>query len=520
MRTSREIVKSTGLLSLITIFSLGFGFLKEMIIAHHFGAGEQVDAFLVASIVPLSVPRIITLAISLCFIPAYIEARQKDSRGAQNLLNFVLIGMLLFFSLCAVFFWWQAPGTIARLAPGFDAQALSLTTRLLHVLLPILFLFGLFRLNASLLNAHRSFAAPGLAVLLAPLAVIVAITALPGQPGVMRWGVALTIGHGLQAAFLLILLFRQGLRPGLRTNLKDPVIKGFLCRALPLILATSINLLVLVIDRAMASKLLPGSISALSYADKIFQVPLQAFILSIVTVMLPYASVEFLHRDKGDFKKTVQLSILMAAFVLLPVTAILVVMARPVVTVLLQRGAFDMEDTLVTSRALVGFTSGYFTMAIYYIFQRILIVMRKTPLLIVIAAANIALKVLLNLLFIKIFDAPGIAVASTLMFAITALCMAVIVYRLLGGLDMRRMIRTIVKISLAALTMAGGCLLSFGLLHNLTGDAGLGGQIAQIGLVSIAGLALYALMVWLFRVPEAQKLYRLLIRSMPLGQRS
>jgi len=520
MRASHKIVKSTSLLSLITIFSLSFGFIKEIVVANHFGAGEQVDAFLVAAIIPLSIPRILTLVISLCFIPAYIEAQRKQREQAQNLLNFILAGMLLFFLLSSILFFWQAPWVISRLAPGFEGQTLSLAVKLLQLMLPILFFFGLFRLSASLLNAHRSFAAPGLAVLIAPLCVILAITLFATATGVLRWGVGLTIGHGLQAAFLLTLILARGLRPGLRVNFRDPGIKSFLRRALPLMCATGINTLILVIDRGMASKLIPGSISALSYADKIFQVPLQAFILSIATVMLPYASLQFLEEDKRDFKRTVQLAILMAAFVLLPITAGLVVLARPVVTVLFQRGAFDVQDTLTTSQALIGYASGFFTMAIYYILQRILIVIKRAFLLVAIALANVVLKFLLNLVFIRILGAPGIAVATTVMFAMTSFLMVVIVYRVLGGLRIRQMVHSILKLAGSAAIMGCGCFLCLRIVSRSISSMTLGAQIFQLATVSSIGRGIYIMAVWTLRIPEARKLYGLLLQFNPFRRRS
>jgi len=515
MITSREIVKSTSLLSLITLFSLGFGFFKEIIVANYFGAGQLVDAFLVAIIIPLSVPRILTLVISLCFIPAYIEAQKKCPRDAQNLLNFVLITMLLVLLIGMALFYWQAPGIISKLAPGFDKQTLSLSITLLQLTLPILIFFGLFRLFASLLNAHRSFMAPGLAVFLSPICVIAAITLFGTSSGAHRWAVGLTIGHGLQAAFLLGFILRRGIRPGLRVNLHNPGVKSFLRSAIPLMCATGINTLLVIIDRSMASQLLPGSISSLSYADKIFQVPLQTFILSITTVMLPYASLQFLQADKGDFKKTIRLAILMAAFVLLPVTTGLVIMARPIVAALLQRGAFDAQDTLVTSQALIGFASGFFTVAIYYILQRILIVIRKTLWLIGIAVINVALKILFNLLFINIYGAPGIALASTIMFTLTAALMVILVYRFLGGLRLRGLAFTVMKFALASLSMALVCLVGQSLFSRILPQMSTGVQFIKIILVISFGLGSYAGMVWALRIPEARKLAGMLLRLAP-----
>jgi len=90
MRASHIIVKSTNLLSLIIIFSLSFGFIKEIVPANHFGSGDQVDAFLIAAIIPLSTPGILILVISLRLILAYIEAQGKQREQTQNLLNFIM----------------------------------------------------------------------------------------------------------------------------------------------------------------------------------------------------------------------------------------------------------------------------------------------------------------------------------------------------------------------------------------------------------------------------------------------
>lgn len=355
--------------------------------------------------------------------------------------------------------------------------------------------------------------------MIAPLCVIVAITLFQTHLGVLSWALGLTIGYALQAAVLLTLIYGKGIRLRFHLNLRDPGISNFLGRAFPLMCATGINTLILVIDRAMASNLTAGSISALSYADKIFQLPLQAFILSIVTVMLPYASLQFLEKEEGDFKGTVRLAILMAAFVLLPITAGLIVLARPLVTVLFQRGAFDPQDTLVTSQALVGYASGFFFVAIYYILQRILIVARKTPVLVGIAVVNIALKFSLNVIFIRILAAMGIAVATTVMYVISSTLMAVLVFRFIGGFKVRRMAKKILKIALAALIMGCGCLMSLRAFHQLFAGATFGEKIAEIVAVTLVGAGMYAILVWALKIQEARKLYDLLLEFVPFKKK-
>lgn len=519
MRTSQEIVKSTSLLSLITIFSLGFGFLKEIVIANYFGAGEQVDAFLVAAIIPLSAPRILTAVIGVCFIPAYIETRKTNPEQAQNLLNFSLISIIIFFLACAAVFYWQTPGIISMLAPGLDEQSSTLATSLLEVMLPILLFFGLFRLSASLLNAHRSFAAPGLAVMIAPLCIIISVISFQTRLGVLSWALALTIGHALQAALLMAIIIGTGIRFRFRLNLRDPSISAFLANAFPLMCAMGVNMLIVAIDRAMASKLAEGSISALGYADKIFQLPLQVFILSIVTVMFPYASLQFLEKNKKDFKKTIQLTILMAAFVLLPITAGLIVMAQPLVSVLFQRGAFDSLDTIVTSKALIGYASGFFFVALYYILQRIFIVIRKTLFLVGLAVVNVSLKFLLNLMFMKAFGVMGIAIATTLMYTIGSLLMTLLILRFIDGLGVQQILGRLAKMAIAALAMGCGCLLSLRAYLHIVPEITFGTKIVMIAVVTSISLGLYALFVWALKIQEARKLFGLLIQLVPFTKR-
>jgi putative peptidoglycan lipid II flippase len=202
------------------------------------------------------------------------------------------------------------------------------------------------------------------------------------------------------------------------------------------------------------------------------------------------------------------------------VTAGLIVMAKPLVSVLFQRGAFNPQNTVVTSQALIGYASGFFFVGLYYILQRIFIVARRTLLLMGLAVINVGLKLLLNLIFIRAFATTGIAIATTIMYAISATLMLVLLIRFLSGLELFQIAGRVAKMALAALFMGCGCMASIKAYVHFAPQLTFGAKMLMILFSTSIGVGLYAISIWALNIQEARKFYGFIFQILPFKKKS
>jgi len=163
-KQSRSLLKSSGLVGVMTMLSRIFGLLRDMIVAQYFGASASADAFFVAFKIPNFFRRLFAEgAFSQAFIPVLSEYRsqktEKEVRQLANSVAGVLGGILFAITFLAIM---GSPWLTALFAPGFleDPVKYDLATEMLRITFPYLFLISLTAFSGAILNSYGYFAIP------------------------------------------------------------------------------------------------------------------------------------------------------------------------------------------------------------------------------------------------------------------------------------------------------------------------------------------------------------------------
>lgn len=356
-----RLARDSAVVGAATMASRLLGFARDVLVARLLGGGPVADAYLAALRLPNLIRRVLGEGgLNAPFVPLYLgitrergpeEARRFAAEAAGNLAVLLLLlvaaGELL------------APWLVLGLAGGFadEPATLAFAVYYTRLMLPFLLLTTLAALLAALLNAERRFAvaalAPALmnAVLLGLLLVLHLHGAAPDQAA--QWlaaGVSLT---GLAHLALILLALRSlGLpRPVLRWS---PDMTRLLRTGGATLLAASAGQLVLLVATQIASTE-PGAVSALYYADRVFQLPLGFVGVAMGTVVLSDMA-GAAGRDGPDamLGRSLALGLALA----LPAGAALVALADPIVSVLFEHGRFEAADRMRTAGALAAFGYG------------------------------------------------------------------------------------------------------------------------------------------------------------------
>lgn len=358
------LLRASVLVSAWTLVSRVLGFVRDVLLAGWFGAGAGMDAFLVAFKIPNFLRRLFAEgAFSQAFVPVLAQTRQRDGvAGVRELVartSGLLATVLALLTLLAMV---MSPALISVFAPGFgpeDGRA-ALAADLLRITFPYLLFISLVALVSAVLHTWQRFAWPAFAPILLNLCLIGF-----GGWGVHRgedalaylaWGVF--AAGAAQLILVLVPLYRLGLLVWPQWAPGDPRVRRILTLMAPIIFASSVAQVALLIDSILASLLDVGSVSWLYFADRLMELPLGVFAIAIGTVLLPGLSRAHAQGGVEDFARQLHWAVLVTAAVVLPAAVALFVLAEPLVAALFQYGAFTPEDTRHTAIALRAYALG------------------------------------------------------------------------------------------------------------------------------------------------------------------
>jgi putative peptidoglycan lipid II flippase len=419
-----KVFRAAVVIGLLTVVVKAGGTTKELVVARWFGRSDALDAFVIAFLLPSAMVGIVIGALQNALLPPFVATRAQDQEAAQRLFSSVLLLASVGLSGAAVLLGLLAPLYLPYLASGFSAAKLELTRELIYALLPLALFSGIASCASAVLNAGERFALPAITPLVTPLATIVFILLWGGKWGVFSLAAAAVAGPAFEAGLLLWSLRSQDLHLSLRWNGFEPPLRDVLRRFTPFLAASSLAGGVNFVDQSMTAMLAPGSVAALSYAGKVVGIFLALGGASLGTAVFPYFSKMVAERDWRGCRHTLKRYTMLVVVTTVPLTAGLMIFSTPLVRLLFQRGAFHAGDTEVVSRVLVFYAVQipFFTLSALLV--RFLSSVGRNYALLVVTVVNLALDVIFNLIFMRIWGVAGIALSTSLFFVVSLLLLS------------------------------------------------------------------------------------------------
>ena len=407
------------------------GLVRAMVVAAVFGAGPDLDAFLIAVTVPDLLSVIAHFVALNLFLPVFLAETRRSPAGANDLAAAFWERSLLVLGLLGIALALAAEPVVRALAPDLDPATRGKAVLALRVLSVVVLVRGLDGILRAILHARRRFAVPMLAQVAVGVAFIACVLALAS-----RWPLgSLTVGTAVGNAMpvLILLPIAMGVVPGLvRTSWRRHPGLGEIRRKLPFLVAIeSAALLLPLVDRSLASRMLgEGAISALEFGRVLVEAP---YSLVAVTLAVPFFT-EFSDLaaagDREAFRAVFRRAVRGVVGVLLPVAVLVVVRAEPLVGALFERGAFDREDTVLTAQALVAYAIGLPFIGVSALGLHGSYAAGILRRLTVARATALAVKILLSVLLLRPLGHVGLALGTSAFFVVVTVLLT---SRLAGG---------------------------------------------------------------------------------------
>jgi putative peptidoglycan lipid II flippase len=429
LATNRRVMASATLLGGTTVLVKLFALARDWLVARQFGASDEVDAFLVAFLIPSFAVAVLAHSFASAFVPSYIRASEQQGRfAARRLVSGALVAgsgiLVLVTLLLAAAARWILPW----IGMGFNSQKLALCESLFYVLLGILVVSGISAIFAAVLNSLEHFAATAIAPLAVSISSVAVFWALQDRWGIFALAVGTLLGFIVECLFLGFAMVRYRLLPWPRWDAVDRGLGHVGVQYLSVVAGCLLMSSSMVVGQAMAASLGSGNVSILNYANKIVALVLSVVAVSLSTVLFPRFSRMIAAGQWGDLNRTIRGYARLILVASVPAVALLVVFSEPLVRLLFERGAFSPQTTSAVAKVQICllFQLPFYVLAM--LGSRLLSALDANRTVLRISAMNLALNVGGNYLFMHWYGVAGIALSTSLVYVVASMAIFVAIH--------------------------------------------------------------------------------------------
>jgi putative peptidoglycan lipid II flippase len=453
-----SLARNAGLLSLGNIASRVFGLVREMVIAHLFGASGEVSAFRIAAQAPIMLYDLLVGGmLSAALVPVLSDYAQRDRRSFLRLVQLLVMIFAVGLAGLTVVLMATAPALTGLLAGGFREQhpeLLGLTTQLIRWSAPLVWLLGMAGLLTAILFAQGRFAVPALATAVYNLGIVLVAPLLAARVGVTVLVIGLLVGGLAQLWVLGTDVWRSGVVLRVQRAWRHPALRKILRLYAPIALGMVVSLLQIGWDRRLASATGEQSIAWMANATTLQQMPLGLISVAIALAALPQLSQHYAAHDEISYRATLGRGLRMVLLLMVPAAVGLWLLGEPLTRLLFERGAFTPTDTGAVVRALNIYVVGMLFAAIDFPLNYAFYARNDTVSPAVVGVVSVVVYGVVALLLLRPLGYLGLVWADSAKQAGHALIMLGLLSRVVGQVPGRSVLG-LWPIGAAALGMAG-----------------------------------------------------------------
>jgi putative peptidoglycan lipid II flippase len=529
----RSLTSIAAIVAIATLISKVAGLLRQVVIAAAFGTGAAYEAYNFSSVIP-GFFLILLGGINGPFHSSIVSVLAKRSKAEAaplvETITTLVSGILILFTIVLMVFaepmlHLVAAGLFITAEQAKDPasfhvieQTRDIAIAQLRIMAPMALFAGLIGIGFGSLNAADEYWLPSVSPLLSSLTVILGVGWLALtlgskiiDPQYAQMG-GLVLAYGTLAGAVLQWLVQVpaqwraqmgGLR--LRFNFRDSGIQEVLRILGPATFSSGMMFINVYTDLFFAS-FIPGAASALTYSTLLVQAPLGILSNMILVPLLPIFSRLTDPQDWPELKSRIRQGIMLTAVIMLPIGALMMALAFPIVDLIYERYAFSQEAARLVAPVLIAYSLGMFVYLGRDVLVRVFYALGDGDTPFRISIINIGINALMDYVFVRFFDfgAPGLVYATVTVNVFSMVALLWILDRRLHGLNLKSWVKPIAGLTIAS-ALAGFA--SWGLMagmHALWGNQDSNDIILlpELSLAGLVGLLLFGGLAAFLKVPE------------------
>lgn len=524
-RGAATLLAAANILMLTTIASRVLGYLRDVLIFAQFGQNNLTDAYNAAFSIPDFLYMILVGgALSSAFIPvfsSYLARNQEDEgwRVLSIIFNWIMLLLIIGVVLGITF----APVLVDMLVPGYTAETKLMTVNLTRIMFFQVIFMCLSGISTGILQSYKNFTAPAIGSVLYNMGIILGGVLLaapiekmfPGY-GIAGFSVGVVLGAMLNFAVQFAAVWRLGIRYSFSFDLRHPGVKELIMLIVPVFIGLAASQFNLFVNQNLASGLAEGLVSALRAAQRLMQLPITLFGITVGVAFFPTMTEMAAKLQIDEFKQTVVMGLRTVIFVTIPASCGLAALAGPVIRFMYEfkNGAFTAEDTDNTAYALIFYTIGVFAYAAIHTLSRAFYALKDTKTPVAVAVFSIMVNVVLSVLLVKYMAQGGLALAYSVAGIFNMVVLIVLLNRSIGDIGSRALLVSTCQTIAISLIMGG---VVWGLVTGLEAFLPVTSKLVQLVEIFAAigvGAAVYAGLALMLKMPEAEQIMRIINRKL------
>jgi len=419
-----KIIKHTVIVAIIALLSRVIGFLREAIIANQLGVSGSADAVYLALTVPNIFQFVIGAAVANSIIP--VLAKNKKTTANNKVFSNVIIFMTIFISILCGIILLFLDEFLLIIAPDLPVATRGFAKEIIIIVLPASVFIAISSVFRQILQMEEKVLMANIGqITMNAIVILIMIILAPTISGAYSLMYGMIIGSFI-TMFTQYIYLRKNEYRLVFNELSVMHTKEVFYNAGTVMIGLFLNQLYTITNRILASGLQEGSIAALSYSEKVIQLPLGVLAQSLGMVIYPILAKYASSGKNKELNKLLISSLKLVLLSSLPISILLIIYSDSIIIILFGRGAFDQNAIYMTSLALKMFSLMLVAQSLILIFTRFYYAIQKPKVPVYSIALTVIINIILSIYFKNIYSFSGIALANTISMLFNALYMLLI----------------------------------------------------------------------------------------------
>lgn len=507
-----KVAKTTFYLMIVTAIAKVLGMGRELVLSSIYGTGIYTESYLTAMNIPNVIFAAVGTAIVTTFIPMYQEVYNKEgSKRAIKFLNNILNIILVICFFIAIFGNIFSKELVKIFAMGFEGERLALTIKFTKILIVGIIFISASSIMAAYLQINDKFMIVGIGSIPYNLVIIFSII-MSSFIGPYTLPIGAVIAMLIQLLYYIYFVKKTTYKYELYINFKDEYLKRLLILLSPVLLGVVVNQLNAIIDTTLASTLVNGSIPALTYANRLNGFVMGIFTVSVVSVIYPMLSKLSSEKNNERFVTTVISSVNIIIVLLIPISVGSMILSKPVIRVLFERGAFDVQATKMTAQALLFYSIGMTAFGLRDILSKIFYSLKDTKTPMINGIISVFINIALNLLLIKKLGHMGLALATSISSIVCIVLLFISLRKKIKYFGQDKILKTLIKSIISAVFMGVDVYFIYNFIYKIVGT-GSEEELFAIVISVGSGALVYGILINFLKVEEISTILNIVKRK-------
>lgn len=518
-KTRSGVMKATGILVVTNMLSSLLGYVRDIVMTSVFDLSDQMDAYFAAFTIPdLIYTILVGGGLSAAFIPVFggylAEKKYEDGyRMASTVLNLVAIVAAFLCVLGEIFTPQLTALTVDYI--NWSPEAIKLT----YTLTRIMFFQGFFMCIAGIcmgiLQSYKDFAPPSIGAVLYNIAIIgVGVLLLSLGTGIAGFSIGVVVGAIIEVLVMVFPIMKHGFKYKKVIDFDHEGVRQFFKLFGPVLIGIAVTQINLVVNNRFASGAAQGMLATVKQAQRIMQLPINIFALSIALSIFPTMVEHFNKNEMDNFKSDISMSTRTVTFIILPCAVGLIAVRVPFIRAVYLQGSFSPENVPILATVLAFYCVGMIGYSVRQIMLQGFYAIKETKTPVKINIFILCLNMALTAIFSKFWGGNGIAIA----YSVAGLCsVAVQTYflrRKVGSINGKEIKDSVLKCAMSCAVMfivTTACIIIFE--HYIPVDTKKF-QILELAVSVMVGGATYVAMALILKMQEVTPVIGMIKRKL------